>query len=69
LNNPQKETEYFRKLIEIVLRNSLPETERQLEPVVLILREIMSKIVLENTVDSLSEPNFIYECITKVFNF
>jgi len=66
LKNPQKETEYFRKVTEIILRNSLPETERKLEPLILILREIMSKIVLENTLESLAEPNFIYECITKI---
>jgi len=52
--------------MEILIRNSTPEAERNLEPAVLILREIMAKIVLENAIDSLAEPNFIYECIAKV---
>ncbi|ORX55927.1 hypothetical protein BCR36DRAFT_346334 [Piromyces finnis] len=66
LNNPQKESEYLRRIIEILVRNSIPEAEKNIEGAVLILREIMAKIVLENTIDSLSEPNFIYECITKI---
>jgi len=53
--------------MEILIRNSTPEAERNLEPAVLILREIMAKIVLENAIDSLAEPNFIYECIAKIF--
>lgn len=55
--------------MEILIRNSLPDAEKKLEPAVLILREIMSKIVMENTIDSLAEPNFIYECIAKVYHY
>jgi len=66
LNNPQKETEYLRRIMEILVRNSIPKVEQNIEGAVLILREIMAKIVLENTIDSLSEPNFIYECIAKI---
>lgn len=67
LDNPEKETEYLRRLMEIMIKTSLPEAERNLKPAVLMLREIMAKIVLENTVDSLAEPAFIYDCIIKIF--
>jgi hypothetical protein len=60
------EHEYMRKIAEVILQVFFPSRELQSDLMRYLLREVLAETVLMNLVETISEPDTIFELILSV---
>ncbi|KAI8806447.1 PXA domain-containing protein [Cladochytrium replicatum] len=68
LDDPEREMDYIRRVVDILVEGLLPRSETQSDTVRFLLREILSCTVLLNTVEKVCDPDFINQLIVRLLS-
>jgi len=61
LENSETEIQYLRKIVDFLLKTILPSNEIQSSMLQLLVGEILTTVVLQDAINKICKPEFIFE--------